>query len=164
MFPAGAKCFGSDIDPRVLRGQMYAGSADQSSDPTKRDIFENFNAYSLEKPELIRMDNHLLDRHFRIVGSSGVVNVGADASEACKRAVIPSPNSSVTASSGTSLQQNVLDGMFDVIVTDPPYGIRAGAKKSGISSLSNSASSQHPLNNYFGWYLVGLFAHFSYFL
>lgn len=118
---------------------MYAGSADQSSDPTKRDIFENFSAYSLEKPELIRMDNHLLDRHLQIIGSSGVVSIGANGSRGCDSSALPC--SSLTASSGSSLQKNVLDGMFDVIVTDPPYGIRAGAKKSGISSLRNSAFS-----------------------
>ena len=28
------------------------------------------------------------------------------------------------------------EGFFDVIVTDPPYGIRAGAKKSGSYQLS----------------------------
>ena len=134
MFPTGAKCFGSDIDPRVLRGQMYAGSADQSSDPTKRDIFENFSAYSLEKPELIRMDNHLLDRHLQIRGS-GIVGISADVSKGCNSATHPHPISSLTASSGTNLKENVLDGMFDVIVTDPPYGIRAGAEKSGIASL-----------------------------
>ena len=135
MLITGAKCFGSDIDPRVLRGQMYAGSADQSSDPTKRDIFENFSAYSLEKPELIRMDNHLLDRHLQIIGSSGVVSIGADGSRGCGSSAFLCSSSSLTASSGSSLQKNVLDGMFDVIVTDPPYGIRAGAKKSGTVSL-----------------------------
>ena len=46
---------------------MYAGSADQTTDTTKRDIFENFRTYSLEKPELIRMDNHMLDRHIRLL-------------------------------------------------------------------------------------------------
>jgi hypothetical protein len=115
---------------------MYAGSADQSSDFTKRDIFENFSSYSLEKPELIRMDNHLLDRHLQIIGSSGVAGIGKgmDGSGASHSAALPSPTSSATASTGSRGQQNVLDGMFDVIVTDPPYGIRAGAKKSGNTS------------------------------
>ena len=127
---------------------MYAGSADQSSDFTKRDIFENFSSYSLEKPELIRMDNHLLDRHLQIIGSSGVAGAVIDGSGACQNAAASSPPSSATASSGNRVQQNVLDGMFDVIVTDPPYGIRAGAKKSGnisphFPSPCNSASSQN---------------------
>lgn len=113
---------------------MYAGSADQSSDFTKRDIFENFSSYSLEKPELIRMDNHLLDRHLQIIGSSGVAGAGVDGSEASQKTALSRPPSSATASTGSRDQQNVLDGMFDVIVTDPPYGIRAGAKKSGITS------------------------------
>jgi hypothetical protein len=28
-------------------------------------------------------------------------------------------------------QQSVVENLFDCIVTDPPYGIRAGAKKTG---------------------------------
>lgn len=92
----GAFCVGSDIDPRVLRGEMYAGPVDRSKDTTKRDIIENFKAYGLQVPELVRMDNHALDRHCYF-GSAN----------------------------------SVYAGMFDVIVTDPPYGIRAGARKSG---------------------------------
>lgn len=90
----GAKCFGTDIDTRVLHGNMYAGKADRTTDKTKRNIQENFLSYGLEVPELIRLDNHLLDRHVAKKCTGG-------------------------------------DGLFDAIVTDPPYGIRAGAKKSG---------------------------------
>lgn len=142
----GAMVTGSDIDPRVLRGDMHAGkdlehitnnakyyaekkvqqqqqteggdvfkaglqnifestrkpkqqqgaaaaAASSSSSAVSRDVFGNFRVYNLPLPELIRMDHHLLDRHFNFA--------------ACP------------------------DGFFDVIVTDPPYGIRAGAKKSG---------------------------------
>lgn len=110
----GALCTGSDIDPRVLRGEMHAGTvsddetpnqptganadasvangADSSStgiDSTakkvhvgvaeatakknkvkqtakKRNIFENFKSYGLPVPELIRMDNHMFDRHITL--------------------------------------------------------------------------------------------------
>lgn len=94
---------------------MYAGSADQSSDHTKRDIFENFKKYSLEMPELIRMDNHLLDRHIHLRHNNTPGNTGS------------------SSSSAVNIDRNLdfMSGMFDVIVTDPPYGIRAGAKKSG---------------------------------
>lgn len=85
---------------RVLKGDMYAGKADRRTDRTKRDIIENFKAYGLTQPELIRMDNHLLDRH-------------------CKF---------------STTKDSAMEGIFDVIVTDPPYGIRAGAKKSGRKS------------------------------
>ena len=108
----GAHCTGMDIDVRVLKGAMYAGSTrhqideghdvegaggaggERSVGPVpgpKRDIFETFRSYNLESPELLRMDIHLLDRH-------------------------------VT---------QTLASVFDVIVTDPPYGIRAGGRKSG---------------------------------
>eukprot|EP01035_Chromulina_nebulosa_P017780 gene17780-23384_t len=83
----GAICTGFDIDSRVLHGEMYAGHGDRS---IKRNIYENFKSYNLPLPELIRMDNHLLDRHMKSY-----------------------------------------EGIFDCIVTDPPYGIRAGARKSG---------------------------------
>lgn len=83
--------FGADIDPRVLRGDMYAGSDTIAEEDDKRDVRANFTAYGLPLPELVRMDAHLLDRH---LGSGAA-------------------------------------GLFQAIVTDPPYGIRAGAKKSG---------------------------------
>lgn len=112
----GCVCTGSDIDPRVLRGEMHAGttsgdeappSTTTTSTPTatttatsatgttgadatectgkkrvgvaeatakraskhnaaKRNIFANFRAYGLPLPELVRMDNHLFDRHIAL--------------------------------------------------------------------------------------------------
>jgi tRNA (guanine10-N2)-methyltransferase len=104
----GAVCTGSDIDPRVLRGEMHAGTtsgdegegqsravASTNALPTppasadgqkkhigvaeatakkgkskhnaqKRNIFANFKSYGLPLPELIRMDNHLFDRHIAL--------------------------------------------------------------------------------------------------
>lgn len=117
------RCVGADIDPRVLRGMMYAGKADKNTDDTKRDIFENFRVYGLEAPELIRMDNHVLDRHIKLK------RVGINSSSSSSS----NGNSSSSSGSGNSGNSSCSDsvGMFDVIVTDPPYGIRAGAKKSG---------------------------------
>lgn len=126
----GAVCTGSDIDPRVLRGEMHAGAVSEDEGNTKttvsetsivavptalttdstattntdntntadantyntttskrhlgvaeatakkskqskvvakkRNIFENFKSYGLPAPELIRMDNHLYDRHITL--------------------------------------------------------------------------------------------------
>lgn len=87
----GAFCLGSDIDPRMMRGDVYAGKEYDKNTEDKRDVFSNFRAYQLPLPELIRMDIHNFGRHCNISS----------------------------------------DGLFDVIVTDPPYGIRAGARKSG---------------------------------
>ena len=67
----------------------------------KRDIFENFKSYGLAPPELIRLDNHLCDKHYYVNSTRH--------------------NSDPTESTG----------FFDLIITDPPYGIRAGAKKCG---------------------------------
>ena len=112
----GAVCMGSDIDPRVLRGEMHAGttagdeteqqtsattatatataSADKTIDTctstikkhvgvaeatakktskhnaAKRNIFANFRAYGLPLPELVRMDNHMFDRHITLKKST----------------------------------------------------------------------------------------------
>ena len=132
----GAKCFGSDIDPRVLRGQMYAGSADRSVDSTKRDVFENFKSYNLEKPELIRMDNHLLDRHVHLQTNSSKAASSSDRDRGIDGDRADSSDlRSASSSSSCRKEDDTLDGMFDVIVTDPPYGIRAGAKKSGTATI-----------------------------
>lgn len=85
----GAQCWGTDIDVRVLRGDMYAGHVSRS---TKTDLFSNFDQYKLSRPELIRLDNHAFARHY---------------------------------------SDCTLRGFFNAIVTDPPYGIRAGGRKSG---------------------------------
>ena len=63
---------------RVLRGK------------DGKNVFTNFTQYNLPKPELIRCDSSMLDRHFRTTAN-----------------------------------------LYDAIVCDPPYGIRAGARKAG---------------------------------
>jgi len=75
----GGYCFGTDIDLRVLRGRSQ-----------NENVFCNFEQYKLERPELVRSDNALYDRHYR-----------------CHKPI------------------------YDAIICDPPYGIRAGARKSG---------------------------------
>jgi hypothetical protein len=123
---------------------MYAGSADKTKDKTKRDIFENFVKYNLEKPELIRMDNHMFDRHIYVSDKKGDKSSNNTNSSISDRLISDGNAKSsvkVTSSSDSMVVdddsikgdgENVDDGcMFDVIVTDPPYGIRAGAKKSG---------------------------------
>jgi len=75
----GAYCVGTDIDVRILRGRSR-----------EENIFTNFEQFGLPRPELIRSDNAVYDRHFR--------------TDHC---------------------------LYDAIICDPPYGIRAGARKSG---------------------------------
>ena len=123
----GCLCFGSDIDTRVLHGNMYAGKADRSKDTTKRDIFANFKAYNLSPPELIRLDNHACDRHFKLRQSSTATTIDATPT---LPALHSPPADSLSALAGCG-GDATLDGFFDVIATDPPYGIRAGAKKTG---------------------------------
>lgn len=75
----GAYCFGSDIDLRVLRGRS-----------SNENVLSNFRQYNLPKPELIRTDNAIYHRHYRLHKP-----------------------------------------LYDAIICDPPYGIRAGARKTG---------------------------------
>jgi tRNA (guanine10-N2)-methyltransferase len=99
----GCVCFGADIDPRVLRGDMHAGKQREDitfKKNTKRSIFTNFHDYGLPIPEIIRLDNHECDRHFIFSESIQTPPYGGRC-------------------------------LFDAIVTDPPYGIRAGARKTG---------------------------------
>lgn len=87
----GARCVGTDIDLRVLRG-----------DGKPTDVISNFRQYGLPRPELIRSDNSLYHRHYRDHGP-----------------------------------------LYDAIVTDPPYGIRAGARKSGSRKEARAISDEH---------------------
>ena len=107
----GALSVGADIDIRVLKGDMYAGQKRKGKMAAlpvdhKRDIFGNFDTYGLPRPELIRMDNALFDRHIHLKGGSATAT-GRKADQGCD------------------------EGLYDAIVTDPPYSIRAGARKSG---------------------------------
>mmetsp|Transcript_3049 Transcript_3049/g.4505 ORF Transcript_3049/g.4505 Transcript_3049/m.4505 type:complete len:541 (+) Transcript_3049:115-1737(+) len=79
----GAYCIGTDIDIRVLRGRNE-----------HENIRSNFAQFGLPRPELVRSDNAMYNRHYR-------------------RSAVP---------------------LYDSIVTDPPYGIRAGARRSGSRS------------------------------
>jgi tRNA (guanine10-N2)-methyltransferase len=111
----GAFCMGTDIDVRVIRGMMYAGSnrkedaavakaqqnktpqsaqGDEAAEEVRRDVFTTFGDYALPAPELLRLDLHSFAKHYH----------------------------------------HSAHGMFDAIVTDPPYGIRAGGRKSGKAS------------------------------
>ena len=101
-----------------------------------RDVFANFEAYHLPLPDLIRMDHHLLDRHFVFEHNSDVTNAdntsvnssSSSSTNTTTTAITTATTASTIASLAVTTDSN---GFFDVIVTDPPYGIRAGARKSG---------------------------------
>eukprot|EP00531_Pseudo-nitzschia_arenysensis_P017940 CAMPEP_0116152884 /NCGR_PEP_ID=MMETSP0329-20121206/20922_1 /TAXON_ID=697910 /ORGANISM="Pseudo-nitzschia arenysensis, Strain B593" /LENGTH=612 /DNA_ID=CAMNT_0003649701 /DNA_START=181 /DNA_END=2019 /DNA_ORIENTATION=- len=65
-------------------------------------IWKNFEHYGLPRPEIVRSDNALYHRHYR-----------------------HHPHGT---SSGNS---NIAPPLYDAIVCDPPYGIRAGARQTG---------------------------------
>jgi hypothetical protein len=112
----GARCAGTDIDVRVLRGNMHAGKLHSGNVNTEKSIFANFAAYGLERPELIRLDNHLCDKHY----------IRMQATPATDSDNLHSCHSSSSSSSNNNTGE-LDDGIYDCIVTDPPYGIRAGA-------------------------------------
>ena len=93
--------------PKSYKHKSHNTNTNNTNNEVKRDIFENFKSYGLAPPELIRLDNHLCDKHY-------YVNSTRHKSD-------PSYSSSSQFSTG----------YFDLICTDPPYGIRAGAKKCG---------------------------------
>ena len=110
-----ALCFGADIDVRVLKGDMYAGhSRHEKGDQTKRDVWENFKSYDLPRPELIRLDNHIMESHLSLTP------------------LLSSSENSRGKSTCSTGHNNFVDcEIFDCFLTDPPYSIRAGARKSG---------------------------------
>jgi len=68
-------------------------------------IWKNFDHYGLPRPEIVRTDNALYHRHYRHHHH---------------------PSSKASPMGGT-----VATPLYDAILCDPPYGIRAGARKTG---------------------------------
>ncbi|OEU12774.1 hypothetical protein FRACYDRAFT_244047 [Fragilariopsis cylindrus CCMP1102] len=105
----GAYCIGSDIDIRVLRGR----GGNQT-------IWKNFDHYKLPRPEIVRSDNALYHRHYRHHRPTTTTHI----------------SSSTTATTTTATTTNIAPHLYDAIICDPPYGIRAGARQTG-SKLDN---------------------------
>ncbi len=110
----GAHCTGTDIDIRVLKGGMYAGAS--------RDAKAAAAAGPAGSPP------------------SGISALAAkrDIFANFQSYNLPAPElvrldlHSFEAHYNVShMSHNAQDGWFDVLVTDPPYGIRAGGRKSG---------------------------------
>jgi hypothetical protein len=97
----------------------------------------------------VRMDNHVFDRHVTLRGDRdaargpGAATSGSSSSNSNNNGNSSTRSSGSGSSSGSGggkgaptapggggVDSNDV-GMFEAIVTDPPYGIRAGAKKSG---------------------------------
>eukprot|EP00937_MAST-01D_sp_MAST-1D-sp2_P005527 g5527.t1 len=105
----GAACAGWDIDTRVLQG-MIKGKL------TGRNVWSNFDQYGLPRPELMRCDVSLHRSGLRWPTVRRRVASAADG---------------VGATGGDGHEVECALGVFDAIVTDPPYGIRAGARRAG---------------------------------
>lgn len=119
----GARCFGTDIDWRVLRGKdqdendgamrrrIDGGHVKLAKDVIdysgkRKTIFSNFEQYGLQTPEIVRLDASRLLDHFR---------------------------------------SDAFCEFFDSVVTDPPYGIRAGART--VCSIGDGDQGVKPVRN-----------------
>jgi tRNA G10 N-methylase Trm11 len=98
----GASAWGTDIDYRVV----VLGKAG-------RDVRANFDQRGLPHPELLRADN-----------AAPVLCAGGPGAGATDAALPPPPYPLSALGAGGR-------PFFDAIVTDPPYGVRAGARKTG---------------------------------
>ena len=111
---------GTDIDVRVLKGMNRIARTTDSN------IFTNFQQYNLPPPCILRADNSRRGNVFRNASHwSGGSSSGSGGSS--------SSSSSSSSSGSIALQQPFLDA----IVCDPPYGVRAGAKKCGTLKKSS---------------------------
>ena len=121
----GGVTWGTDIDYRVVvlgkRG---------------RDVRSNFDQRGLKHPELIRCDNSI--PALCPGGPNRGVGSSSDSSSS------DSDTSANTRDPRAHLTQLGRGGVpfFDAVVTDPPYGVRAGARKSGVKPSSASNTDQ----------------------
>jgi tRNA (guanine10-N2)-methyltransferase len=102
----GAYCVGTDIDIRVIRGK----GGNQT-------IWNNFEYYGLPRPDIVRSDNALYQRHFR------------HHHRPRRQDTLARTTTTTTTTTPTTI--GFTEPLYDAIVTDPPYGIRAGARTSG---------------------------------
>ncbi|KAL8424586.1 hypothetical protein Efla_003702 [Eimeria flavescens] len=120
----GACCFGADIDIRVLKGYGVSYTNPHLHLENKNtDIFRNFDDYGLQRPEIIRSDNaawvwRLPCEDVRCPGGHKEPSEDREHTEDRRAAY---------------LRRSIRGGKpwVDCIMTDPPYGIRAGARQSG---------------------------------
>nr|CEL71150.1 TPA: Methyltransferase-like protein, related [Neospora caninum Liverpool] len=137
----GATCIGSDIDIRVLKGYSVAYLNPHLNHPpgAKKDVFRNFKEYGLARPEIVRGDNAAwVWRLPPPAGAEKSARAAGGTSDKREESAPDSPDPPAeTDTQGRMrayLQRSALGGgkpWVDAIVTDPPYGIRAGARQSG---------------------------------
>lgn len=97
----GAFCMGTDIDVRVIRGMMYAGKSRQ---------MDSDSVLKQDSMEEVRRDIFTTFRDYSL----------------------PPPElTRLDLHSFMKHYHQSAFGTFDSIITDPPYGIRAGGRKSG---------------------------------
>ena len=132
----GARTIGADIDILVLKGMLRGGGGKRRK---KGNVFSNFKKYGLPAPDVIRFDN----------STRCVVPVCA-----CMRACVCGCVWAVYAC-GTSCTHAWVAvrcirhfPVFHSIVTDPPYGFRAGAKRLGRADGKQSQISEAQRENH----------------
>jgi tRNA (guanine10-N2)-methyltransferase len=123
-----AHCMGTDIDIRVLKGGMYSGGcrdrkaakeAIKGEDGKGKGKFDDKQTAKTESepaPAPAQAPERNIFTTFKAYGLPSPEIVRMDLHSIEKH---------------FQLQQNSDEGFFNCIVTDPPYGIRAGGRKSG---------------------------------
>ncbi|PFH31380.1 hypothetical protein BESB_028150 [Besnoitia besnoiti] len=141
----GALCVGSDIDIRVLKGYSVAYLNPHIKHPpgASKNVFRNFDEYGLRRPEILRCDNAAWV--WRLPPASGDASAESGDGAANGSTGAASPSTLLTREGDPEveradtkirayLEKTACHGgkpWADAIVTDPPYGIRAGARQSG---------------------------------
>ena len=109
-------CVGTDIDVRVLRGRADGAN-----------VYSNFKQYGLPPPELVRSDNARYTKHFRRTRTAGDGETDGAAAAAARR----DDDKEGGGDGDDDDDDSASHVLYDVIMCDPPYGLRAGARKSG---------------------------------
>ncbi|KAL8271312.1 hypothetical protein Esti_004751 [Eimeria stiedai] len=121
----GAWCFGADIDIRVLKGYGVSYINPHLNLQNKNtDVFRNFDDYGLRRPEIVRCDNAAWVWRLPCEDDGQSTKPGGS---------MPEEKATDEDRIAAYLRRRLAGGKpwVDCIMTDPPYGIRAGARQSG---------------------------------
>jgi len=110
---------GADVDWKLVYGKTRKGPIS---------VFDNFKQYKLPPPDILCMD---------LSQSAWRHSYEANAAEANRTAAAAS---AAEADDAASRQRRQLAGFVDAIVCDPPYGVRAGARKLGRADKKDKRS------------------------
>lgn len=130
----GAYVFGSDIDGRMMRGK-----ADKGDRNAETGITRAAKQYGLQDKFLDCLTFDITQHPWRIAREAPSSATSCSASCSC---------ASASSSFSASRRQQ---GFLDAVVADPPYGVRAGAKRLGHRDVNKQRSEPYWLEEKQGW-------------